>query len=77
MSKFDENYKCIDPKSSINSKQKTYEENYTEAYYNQTVQNLLWKENLKSGQSKKDTVSIAEQSIIADFSLKTIQAIRY
>ena len=41
--KFDENYKPIDPSSSMNSKHMKCEENYTEAHYNQTGQKKFLK----------------------------------
>lgn len=37
ISRFDENCKPIDPRSSNNSKQKKHEENYIKAYQNQIV----------------------------------------
>lgn len=38
MSKFDENYKYTDPRSSVNHMPKKHENNYGKAYFKQTGQ---------------------------------------
>ena len=50
---FDENYKLTDPRSSMNSKHKKNEENYTKAHQNKIPQNQRWIKFLKSSHRKK------------------------